>query len=53
MSSDRERPEAELKHGYSPKVQEGRKPVTASAAKPSSTPPRPPEGSGAGSQPQK
>lgn len=53
MPSDRERPEAELKHGYSPKVEEGYKPVSAKATTPPSTPPKPPAGSGAGSRPDK
>lgn len=48
--SDRQRPEAELKHGYTPKPNDGYKPTTAKAP---TIPPKPPAGGGAGSKPEK
>lgn len=48
--SDRQRPESELKHGYTPKPNDGYKPTTAKAP---TIPPKPPAGGGAGSKPEK
>lgn len=52
MSNDEKRPEAELKHGYTPNLEEGFKPKPA-VAKATTSLPKPPLGSGAGSQPAK
>jgi hypothetical protein len=52
VSDNREQPEAELRHGYTPKISEGYKPKPATANA-TSAPPKPPAGSGAGSQPKK